>query len=327
MPISVVRFMDNHRCEWDSFVSQSINGTFLHNRTFFDCNPANAIDDHSLMFYSGHRLLALLPATLSNQELGMTFHSHNRSTYGGFLFNKHVGILDAVEIVSVLVQYLRSIGVKAVIIRNPFRILYDQISDEFEYAMWYHGFNVASREAEVYIDLVRSIELIRMGYSDTTRRNVNRAAKSVEVSINEQGVLDDFWSILEDNLASKHDTRPTHSRQSIGALIDTFGNDKIKLCVARVDGKVVAGCVLFVPRRRVLHAQYIALDYKFQSLRPLNALFDTIILWGNSNGFQILNLGTANEGGRIINAGLFHFKEGFGGRSVLRETHQFHLND
>lgn len=70
-----------------------------------------------------------------------------------------------------------------------------------------------------------------------------------------------------------------------------------------------------------IHAQYVASDSNYQDLRPLNAVIDEISDWGFKNSFSYFNLGTANESaGREINYGLFHFKEGFGGRGILRET-------
>lgn len=326
MSVTIVRYSESLRTEWDAFVSHAINGTFLHGRSFYDCNPSNAADDHSLMFYSGNRLLALLPGTLYTGDVGQTFHSHNRSTYGGFLFNRRVGIQEAVDIVGALLHHLRVIGVGSAIIRSPFRILYDQISDEFEYAMWYHGFHVASREAEVYVDLTPPIDTIRSRFEKATRNNITRAYKDTEISIDGLGDIEQFWILLGHNLATKHGTKPTHSLESIRKLIGAFGVEKIRLFAAYVEGRLAAGCLVFTPCPSVLHAQYIAQDYELQASRPLNALIDSIITWGNANGFRSFNLGTANEGGHVINAGLFHFKEGFGGRSVLRETHRWDVN-
>jgi hypothetical protein len=277
------------------------------------------------MFFSGSRLLALLPGTLSSLDGSLAFHSHSRSTYGGFIFSRRVGVQEAVDIVGTLVHHLSGLNVTSAFIRNPFRILYDQISDEFEYAMWYHGFVVSSREAEVYIDLSPEIETVRGRFAKATRNNITRAYRDTQVSLDGFDVLDGFWKLLELNLAEKHGTTPTHSRTAIGKLIDEFGSDSIKLFCACVEGRLAAGCIVFIPCPGVLHAQYIAQDYELQGFRPLNALIDSVITWGNSNGFRSFNLGTANEGGRIINAGLFHFKEGFGGRSVLRETHRLGL--
>ncbi len=326
MPVTIARFSDKHRADWDRFVLQAINGTFLHSRSFFDCNPANVIDDHSLMFYSGNRLMCLLPGTLAIGDKGLKFHSHNRSTYGGFLFDRRLGVQEAVEIVGAFVQYLKDVGAASAFVSNPFRILYDQTSDEFEYAMWYHGFEVSSREAEVYIDLTPDINTVRSRFEKATRNNITRAYKDTQVSLDGFDELDSFWRLLELNLATKHGTKPTHSRESIGRLLNAFGSEVIRLFTASVQGRLAAGCMVFIPRPGVLHAQYMAQDYELQGSRPLNAVIDTVITWGNSRGFRSFNLGKANEGGRVINAGLFHFKEGFGGRSVLRETHGLEVN-
>jgi len=84
---------------------------------------------------------------------------------------------------------------------------------------------------------------------------------------------------------------------------------------------MIGGISSIIANRVVLHSQYIAYDYKYQEHRPLNAVIDFMIDWAIDNDFKYLNLGMATEpGGMAINEGLFRFKEGFGGRSVLRET-------
>lgn len=325
MSFEVKLYSEDQREIWDDFVAKSINGTFLHGRPFFDCNPQNAADDHSLMFYSSGKLISVLPATLRSHEGQRLFSSHNRSTYGGFVIHRSMGVSDAVAVVDVLVNHLRSLQVTSATIRNPFRFLYDQISDEFEYAMWFHGFEVLSRELEVFIDLTPGLDTVRARYVKATRNNNTRAHRDVMVRIDEFDHLPKFWDLLEKNLADRHSTRPVHSLDEINKLIATVGKQRFAFSAGFFDNELVAGCLMFIPRPGLLHAQYIAQDYERQALRPINAVIDEVVSWGCANHFRGFNLGTGNEGGRIINSGLFHFKEGFGGRSVLRETHHLQI--
>lgn len=74
--------------EWDEFVAQSRNGTFLLCRGYMDYH-ADRFTDCSLMIYYGRQLLALLPGHLE----GQTYCSHNGLTYGGLLLHPHITLV------------------------------------------------------------------------------------------------------------------------------------------------------------------------------------------------------------------------------------------
>lgn len=316
MPISCIRYTDGKEQEWDEFVATSNrNATFLHSRRFFRHNPLNATDDASLLFYKKNKLCAVLPASLYNRGEKTYFHSHPRSTYGGFVINASVGVEDAVEMVAQTISFAADNHVNELIVRNPFRIFHALPSDETDYAMWYHGFTLKAREIESAILLN---EDTRNQYAGSTARSLRKALRHVQVDFTTD--YEAYWQLLTKNLAEKHQVKPVHSFEQFSELLRLVGGDCIRLVTARCEEKIIAGIVLFVTPR-ALHAQYIASDSAFQELRALNAVIDFIIDWGIRNNFHYFNLGSGNEeAGRKINTGLFAFKEGFGGRGILRET-------
>lgn len=308
---------------WDQFVEKDArNATFLHSRKFFLHNPLNEADDCSLMFYKNHKLVAVLPANIYvNSKQEYIFHSHQRSTYGGFVINRYVGVEDALKIVEKTIDFARDNMIKELIIRNPFRIFNQLPADETDYAMWYYGFTLRSREIESAILLNQQTKGM---YADGTKRSIKKAFKNVSVKFSYDYAT--YWEMLTKNLLAKHTVQPVHNIQQFMVLYNLVGQDCIKLVTAQIEGKIIGGIVLFVTPIG-LHAQYIASDSDFQELRPVNAVIDFIIDWGIENKFSYFNLGSGNEdGGRKINAGLFSFKEGFGGRGVLRETMSLILN-
>jgi hypothetical protein len=271
------------------------------------------------MFYKKNAIAAVIPCTLYGEGDNKTLHSHPRSTYGGFVVNTEIGMEEAVEMVGLLKDEAISMGVKKVIVRNPFRIFNSNLCDESDYAMWYHGFVLKSREVEIAIDLSSPIEVLRKNYDNGTKYNIKKAIKHVTSSESEDFAT--FWQILEQGLSEKHGKAPVHTLEDMQRLISLVGPGKVKLFAGYVEGKMVCGVLVFLFSGRTIHAQYIGSDNKWQDLRPLNAVLDYIIEWGGKNGYHYFNLGMANENeGKIINFGLYHFKESFGGRGVLRET-------
>ncbi|RDC64124.1 GNAT family N-acetyltransferase [Adhaeribacter pallidiroseus] len=260
----------------------------------------------------------MLPAALINTSNGNIYRSHPRATYGGFVIGSEIGLEDAIEMVELTINYAKQLHATEIIVRNPFRIFHQYLTDETDYAMWYHGFSIKYREVETAVKL-ESYEIIWQGYNDSTRRNIKKSKNFLTVALSSD--FKAYWSILEDNLIKKHSVKPTHTYEEFNTLLSNIGEEKVKLFIALKDGVITAGIVVFIVNPLALHAQYIASVEEFQDLRPLNAVIDEIIRWGYNNNYKYLNLGTSNEdSGKRINAGLFRFKEGFGGRGTLRET-------
>lgn len=301
---------------WDNFVySVARNGSFLHTRAFFAHNPANATDDASLMFWKNTQLLAVLPAALYEIAGKKVLHTHPRATYGGFVVSPAVGVGEALEMVELLIAWAQAAGVSEIIVVNPLRIYHQIPSEEADYALWRHGFGLKSRSIEAVIDLETP------PYQEKTTQTAIRKAKK-DIFVHQSDDFLAFWAILDQNLAQKHGVSPVHSVSDILYLRSLVGEKAVWLMGGYTEnGKLVAGIVLFDDGKRVLHAQYIGMNYDFQHMRPLNALVDALIAHGRARGYRYLNLGSVNEAnGLIINSGLARFKEGFGARGILRET-------
>lgn len=316
MAITVVQYKDELEDVWDNFIdNNNRNATFIHSRKFLNHNPANKKNDSSLLFYKDSKLIGVLPAAIYKKDKKILFHSHPGSTYSGFVTHESVGVKEAMEIVEITIDFAKNKKVNEIIIRNPFRFFHSIPSDETDYAMWAKGFNIKFRELECAILLD---DKCFDRYEPGTRRSVNKAEKHVTVGISEK--YKEYWKMLTINLMEKHGVKPVHTLPEFMKLRTLVGNDKVVLITAEVEKKIIAGIALFVNKTAV-RAQYIASDNNFQDLRPMNAVIDFIIRWAKENDKKYFNLGMANENeGKSINYGLFRFKEGFGGRGVLRET-------
>ena len=61
--IEIHRYTAAYHRDWNDFVSESSNGTFLFLREYMEYH-ADRFTDYSLLVYDGNKLLALLPATV-----------------------------------------------------------------------------------------------------------------------------------------------------------------------------------------------------------------------------------------------------------------------
>ena len=319
--ITVEHYDPRQSGEWDAFIAGARNATLLHRRAFFNHNPANALDDASLLFRKRGSVVGALPASLVAGAQGPVLVSHARATYGGFVVGPDVGIEESMQMVQLAIDDARASGAVEVIVRNPFRIFHLAPSDETDYAMWRFGFRIRSRELEVAIPLAALDPSLILESFESKARNQTRKALREGVEVAESDDFEGFWRILEENLTNRHGTRPTHTLAEILRLRELLGAENVLLFAARREGELLAGAVVLRASARAVHTQYIASRHDRAALCPVNALILALVAWAKAGGYAYLNLGMSTEsGGTVVNTGLFRFKESFGGRSVLRET-------
>ena len=88
--------------EWNEFVAQSKNGTFLIDRRYMDYHKER-FTDCSLMFYSKEKLVAVMPAHRGDD----TLYSHCGLSYGGLILSRKISAAQVCELFSNLNCCLR----------------------------------------------------------------------------------------------------------------------------------------------------------------------------------------------------------------------------
>lgn len=310
----IIRYSPERKSEWDGFVAQSKNGTFLFFRDYMDYH-SDRFADHSLMFYAGGRLYALLPANIKDGVL----HSHQGLTYGGLVMRDDVAAAAVVTLFSELNAYLKAEGVSRVAYKSIPWIYHLQPSGEDLYAL----FKVCRARISAR-DISSTIILgDRIKWHRDRRYGVNKARRS-GVSVRRSDDLRAFWRVLDLNLGSKYGVRPVHTVEEMELLKSRFP-DNIILYVAEKDGEVLGGTVLYVTGQ-VVHAQYISASPEGKRLRVIDAIYD-VILNNDYAGFRhYFDFGKSTEDcGAILNENLIYQKEGFGGRGVCYDTYEWEV--
>lgn len=321
MPVTLVRYSEAVRDEWNSFVREKAGGgTFLHLREFYDHNPANASDDHSLLFYEGDKLIAVFPSTEVSGQYGLELHSHLRATYGGLLLPRFTGVDDGEQIVTALLDYTKRNSISKVFVRLPFRFLSEGSTDIVGFLLSRAGFQIDYRDLEfaVATNDMESLDRAK-GMSGKTRNQIRKALSSDLVFAKSERWAE-FWELLEINLREKYQTKPVHDLNLIQTLRKKVGHENVSLWVAESGQNICAGIVTFQVTPRVVHFQYVASDTVNRDKNPLNGLYWRIVEDARKSHVDIVNFGSATTNkGQDINHGLVHFKEGFGAEGHLRE--------
>jgi hypothetical protein len=309
----IVRYTADKAEEWNKFVAESKNGTFLFDRHYMDYH-SDRFEDYSLMFYRDGGLYALLPA---NREDNILW-SHRGLTYGGIIMNAESTAARIQQLFRELNDYLRADGFIKVVYKPVPHIFHRIPSEEDIYSL----FSVCDAKL---IDRSISSTLILQyplkWYRDR-RYGINKA-KAHDVTVDESMDLKGFWEVLTFNLRNKYDSCPVHSLEEIELLHDRFPQ-QIRLFTASKDGKVLGGTVLYITST-VVHTQYISANLEGKQWRVIDALFDYLLHecdWQQ----RYFDFGTSNEeDGRILVEPLIYQKEGFGGRGICYDWYEWTL--
>ncbi|WP_293600279.1 GNAT family N-acetyltransferase [Polynucleobacter sp. 39-46-10] len=244
--------------------------------------------------------------------------SHPGATYGGIV---HQGWLNGERMIEALEQlkaYYRECGYTKFLYK-PLPHGYASVPSQDDlYALFRLG---AQR---VRCDLSCAIELsARRTPSERRRRGLKKALKAVTL-VNGSEQLVGLWDVLAKNLERKHDASPVHSLAELTLLLERFP-ENIQVRTATIDGVVEAGVVLF-SSTNVWHAQYIASSEIGYGVSALDAVFESAIDAARNRGARYFDFGTSNEqGGLVLNDGLYRFKSEFGGGGMAHEYYELVL--
>lgn len=301
--------------EWDAFVDKAKNGTFLCKRGYMDYH-ADRFTDCSLMFYKRGELIGQIPASWNKERRTVT--SHGGLTYGGILLSEGATTVDTLNMMySAAAWFAHHYGAKEWIYKTLPYIYHSVPSEEDLYALFRMEAQLVGRSVASAISCDRHIPM------RTLRKRCVAKSRKSNLIYEESSAWDDFWPLLKKVLKSRHDTTPVHSISEIKLLASRFP-ENIRLFVARHDGNIVAGAVVY-ETEMVAHTQYLAVSDEGTQ----HCALDGLIVYLAEERYAdkpYVDLGTSMEPGTsLLNEGLIFQKEGFGARAVVYDTYLIKL--
>lgn len=304
--VEISLYRKEARQDWDTFVAQSKNGTFLHLRGYMDYH-SDRFDDYSLMAWQDGKIIALLPAS----RQGSVVSSHAGLTYGSWLMPlKHFDATVMLQVMDAAIKFLHRNGVRTLIYKAVPHIYHTYPAEEDLYALFRHNATVKAAGISTAILLDNPLPFDRGNKS-----SVNTAVRE-GVTIGPSDDIATYWHVLDDVLQSRHNTHPVHTIAELELLRSRFPAN-IKLLAASQGGTMVAGVLMFYTAT-VAHCQYIAASPQGRQIKALPLLFKHLISDARSQGFKYFDFGISTEnGGTLLNEGLLQQKSRLGGRGVI----------
>jgi hypothetical protein len=316
--VQIRRFAHGHEQEWDSFCAEAHQATFLHTRRFLSYHGDRFRDCSLMLVDADGRTAGLFPAAIHPQD-ERCIVSHPGITYGGLIHRGGLRGEAMVEALDGIARYYAGEGAERLVYK-PVPSVYHRVPAQDDlYALFRLG------AARVRCDLSSAIDIERrLPVSKRRRRSFAKAQKAGVQVVEGLAYISPLWDVLEENLARKHGAQPVHTLDEIRLLAERFPDD-IRCVCAQLDGQVVAGVLLF-DTHTTRHAQYIASSARGYDVSALDAVFEACIGGAADAGKRWFSFGiSTEEGGLVLNAGLYGFKSEFGGGGVAHDFYEFDL--
>jgi hypothetical protein len=310
--IEIKRYDTSQKNSWDTFIKNSRLNTFLFYRDFIEYH-SDRFEDFSLLIYRKGKLEAVLPANVKQS----TLYSHQGLTYGGLVISSKISAVDVLIIFEELNSFLKQNGINEVVYKVIPLIYHKQPMQEDVYALYRLKADKISCTLSSTIFTKNKIPFTE------SRKSGLRKAKNAGVTVEESTDYFSFWNILDWNLSNNHGVKPVHTLEEIVNLKKLFP-DNIRLFCSFLEGKIIAGTVLFIVEN-IIHVQYISANEEGKFVGAIDLLFDEVI---NVifNDVEIIDFGHSNEdSGNYLNERLIFQKEGFGGRGVVYEIYNYKI--
>lgn len=318
MIIKMVPYLPEHKAAWDKFCAGAVNATLLHTRRFLGYH-GERFKDSSVLIVESENVMGVFPAAASPTDPGLVV-SHPGATYGGVVHQGWLTGTRMIEALAVLCEHYGSSGYQRLLYKAIPHIYANAPAQDDLYALFRLGAQRVRCDLSCAIDLDH-----RRAPTERRRRGLKKALKMVTLS-SDPALLGELWAVIAQNLARRHNARPVHTLPELDLLMGRFPK-QITIHCALLEGRVEAG-VVFFNSLHVWHAQYIAASERGYEVSALDAVFDAAITAAQATGARYFDFGISNEdGGKVLNDGLYRFKAEFGGSGVAHEFWEIGLGE
>jgi hypothetical protein len=307
---SVKQYQESDYENWNAFIGQAKNATFLFHRDFMEYHK-DRFQDHSLIVLYKDKWIGVVPAN----RVGNEIFSHQGLTYGGLVYSAESKLTTVINAFRAVLLFLEANGIEKLHLKTIPSIYHSKPAEEIQYALFLAGAQLVRRDSLSVIDLSQQYNV-----SKIRKRGIQKGKRNGLV-IKEETDFESFWDkILIPNLDERHNAKPVHSLEEIKVLKNLFPTNIRQFNVYH-NNKIVAGTTVF-ETETVAHCQYISKYESDENLGSLDFLYHFLIT-ETFAGKRFFDFGISNESqGKKLNEGLSYWKESFGASTIVHDFYE-----
>ena len=302
--LRIEKYTASHQNEWDRFVENSRNASFLFYRDFMEYHR-DRFEDCSFLIYEAQKLRAIVPAN----RVGAQVFSHQGLTYGGIIFKNFEKVNRVQEISKAFFNHLENLAIEKFVVKLLPSKYNDFQSQAIDYVLFQHQAKLVRRDMNFFVPLQQNLKIHK------SKKKVYNKDFIKELAIRKTTDFTDFWEqILSPILNEKYGVNPVHTIDEIHLLAERFPKNIQQYNIYKNE-VIIAGMTLFIDEKlKVVKSQYGTANELGRKLKALDFLYLELFEKFKNKGFRYFDLGTTNEGdGTIYNESLTNYKEELGG--------------
>lgn len=311
---SVKPYRESDYANWNAFIGQAKNATFLFHRDFMEYHK-DRFEDFSLMVFDSEKLVAVMPAN----RVGDIVYSHQGLTYGGLVYSSKLNGEKVEEILDSILSFFLENEVKSFFFKSIPFFYTSKGNAEMEFFMLIKGAFLDKKEMNLGINLAMPLTISK------SKLKHFRKIEELDLEMVEEQQLESFWElVLQPRLLEKYIARPVHTLKEITKLKEKFPNN-IKQFSVYFEDVIIAGITVF-ETETVVKSQYGATTKKGEELRALDFLFINLIQKYKREGKLFFDMGIVNEDNeKGYHAGLLKQKEELGCSVYSQDFYKMNL--
>ena len=311
---TVKHYQENDYSNWNAFIGQAKNATFLFHRDFMEYHK-DRFEDFSLLVFEDKKLVAVLPAN----RAGASVYSHQGLTYGGLIYRDKLKGLNVAAVLDAIFCFFNESGLQSFYYKPIPSFYVSRGNAEIDFFLINKGAFLDRKEMNLAINLTMPLTISK------SKLKHFRRGEAFDLELVEQQDLEPFWElVLAPRLSERYNAKPVHTLQEIRALQENFPNN-IKQFSAYNDGVIVAGITIF-ETATVVKSQYGATTKKGEELRALDFLFINLMQKYQQEGKLFFDMGIVNEDNEQgFHAGLLKQKEELGCSVYSQDFYKINL--
>jgi hypothetical protein len=298
LSIQVQKYHLENTAEWNAFVKQSVNGSFLLERDFMDYHQER-FEDHSLMMFIEGQLMCCIPAHVKDG----VFYSHRGLSYAGLIISA-AAVKNLDKIVDALLKYVKGLAFEKAELQLP-PVSYQSINKVIADVLEHKGFISNRKLHNQSVALDQEIQVSpkkSIGY-----RNGKFEGLRMEIPYDFRS----FWEeVLIPQLAERYYSKPVHSLAEIELLAARFPENIIQYNVYREDA-LLAGITFFI-KGNIVKSQYTASSPDGLKTDAVAYIYMEAMKEFKEKGCSLMDYGPVNEKDGSVNKGLQRFKKQLG---------------
>ena len=303
----------------DEFIlNKDTNGEFINTLKYLSYHKNRFYEDSIYISDKGSgSVLGVVLANVNSEENQLV--SHTGTTFSGPILNLKNNYHNCEMVMDMMLDYYEN-KYKEIDFKITPEIYNNKAMGIVEHILLKHGYQRAMTALVNIVDLfgIDSEDSILAMYDSKRRNEVRKAKRDQLFKIVKKDKVDKgIWEAMNKNLRNKFEVNSTHSYEEICELQRLFPERIVSYTANTKDGEYAAFALVY-KFKNVFHTQYLDVNYKFSRGYPNLLLIHYLIKEAVKEKYRVFSFGASTEhNGVIVNEGLFSYKQGFGGGSII----------